>query len=79
MALNTIHGADAVRYISVSVGIQPLHGQPRTASAERVDLQELGDLTFLTHRDQEPWPSPCNRAPSRLWATPDALYAAEQL
>ena len=43
-----------------------LHGQPRTASADRVDLQELGDLTFLTHRGQEPWPSPCNRAPSRL-------------
>ena len=45
-----------------------LHGQPRTASAERVDLQELGDLIFLTHRGQEPWPSPCNRAPSRLCA-----------
>ena len=29
---------------------------PDTASA----------LTSLTHRGQEPWPSPCNRAPLRL-------------
>ena len=55
MALNTIHGANAVRYMSVNVGIQPLRCTDShwTASAERVDLQEIGDLTFLTHRGQE--------------------------
>jgi hypothetical protein len=56
MTLNTIHCADAVRHMSVNVGIQPLrctdsHGH---CPPERVDLPKLQTCPALAGEDYAP-------------------------